>query len=179
MVVDAYRSLCEEGFDLWLILVPRHPERCRGVAGMLAGRGFNHVLRSRLEKADPLRPGEILLVDTVGEMLNLYAMADVVFVGGSLVPVGGHNILEASLLGKPVVFGSGMRNFKEIARLVVAEGGGIRVAGQEDLLTALRDLLADPERRQTMGEAGHALLARNQGATARTLDHIRRRLPES
>ncbi|MEJ2700747.1 MAG: hypothetical protein P8Z70_13955 [Desulfuromonadales bacterium] len=169
-IVSLYRRLVGEGRKIVLALVPRHPERCRAVGEMLTAQETPFVLRSALdEKQDPLKPGEILLVDSVGEMLNFYAVADLVFVGGSLAPVGGHNILEASLLKKPVVFGPYMHNFKEISRMVLEVGGGIQAVGEEDLAAAIYRLLDDSELRRTMGESGYALLQQNAGATARTL----------
>jgi 3-deoxy-D-manno-octulosonic-acid transferase len=174
-IADAYRRLCDSGRNLVLILVPRHPERCRGVAQMLTGRGFAVQLRSGIEgRRDELRPGEILLGDTLGEMLRFYAVADLVFVGGSLVPIGGHNALEASALQKPVIFGPFMHNFREIATLLLGVSAGVQISGPEELPGTLERLLDDPVRRQAMGEAGHALLRQNAGATRRTLDVARR-----
>jgi 3-deoxy-D-manno-octulosonic-acid transferase len=176
-VLDVYRQLVSDGRDVVLVLVPRHPERCRGIGEMLSGRGISFVLRTAVEtSARSLSPGEVLLVDTVGEMLKLYAAADLVFVGGSLVAVGGHNVLEAALLKKPVIFGSYMHNFKEISQLLLAVGGGIQVASGAELAAAIRRLLDNDEERRRMGERGHALLQANTGATEHTLTVIRRLL---
>lgn len=175
IVLDVYRKLVAEGENLVLILVPRHPERCRAVGDLLTSCGLSYVPRSEIGYSrNLLRAGEVLLGDTLGEMLKFYAAADVVFVGGSLVDIGGHNILEACLLKKPVLFGPHMHNFKEISRLVAEVRGGIGVADGEELLNSLRQLIASPEMRRTMGEAGHELLQRNSGATAHTLSVIRR-----
>jgi 3-deoxy-D-manno-octulosonic-acid transferase len=177
VVLDVYRQLVEERRDLVLVLVPRHPERCRGIGELLSGRGIPYILRTATESsARMLAPGEVLLVDTVGEMLKLYAVADLVFVGGSLVAVGGHNILEASLLKKPVIFGNYMHNFKEISQLLLEAGGGIQVASSSELLAAVRRLLDNDEEGRRMGERGHALLDANAGATEHTLTVIRRLL---
>lgn len=174
-LADVYQRLLDERQELALVLVPRHPERCRAVAEMLASRGLSFVLRSAVRDLDrPLRPGEVLLVDSIGEMLKFYAVADLIFVGGSLVKVGGHNVLEASLLKKPVLFGPHMHNFKEIARLLLAAEGGLRVADGRDLLVQCRQLLLDPYRRRVMGLNGFALLECNAGATDRTLEVVRR-----
>ncbi|MFA5517435.1 MAG: 3-deoxy-D-manno-octulosonic acid transferase [Desulfuromonadales bacterium] len=175
IVAETYRRLLDAGNKLVLVLVPRHPERCRILATQLTARGFAVTLRSRIDaRSEPLRQGEILLVDTLGEMLKLYAAADVVFLGGSLTPVGGHNVLEASLLRKPVVFGPHMNNFREISRLLLKVGGGVQVADAEELYRTLDQLVADPELRQRMGEGGYALLQRNVGATRHTVTVIRR-----
>lgn len=177
IVLDVYRQLVAEGCNLVLVLVPRHPERCRGIGELLNALGIPYVLRTAIEASSrTLAPGEVLLVDTLGEMLKLYAVADFVFVGGSFVPVGGHNILEASLLKKPVVFGSYMHNFKEISQLLLAAGGGIQAVNGSALKTALRGLFDNREEASRMGERGYALLAANAGATDHTLSVIRRLL---
>ncbi len=170
-VVRAFSALVAEGRELGLILVPRHPERCRQVAEILNQMKISFRLRSQLQPdLPPLESGQVLLVDTLGEMLNLYRLASLVFVGGSLVPVGGHNPLEASLVGKPVLFGPGMHNFKEISKLVLEVGGGLQVQDEADLCVCLRRMLSNDELRSQMGQAGLDLVARNTGATARTLE---------
>jgi 3-deoxy-D-manno-octulosonic-acid transferase len=177
VVLDVYQQLLAEGRALVLVLVPRHPERCRGVGEMLSGRGIPFVLRTAVETASrSLASGEVLLVDTVGEMLKFYAVADLVFVGGSLVPVGGHNVLEAALLKKAAIFGIYMHNFKEISELLLAAGGGVQVADAAELTEAVRRLLDHHEEASRMGERGHALLEANAGATEQTLAVIRRQL---
>ncbi len=174
-IAEAFRSLCEAGRRLVLILVPRHPERCRSLVQILSGRGFSVQLRSAVQgRSEPLCSGEILLGDTLGEMLNFYAVADLVFVGGSLVATGGHNVLEASAVQKPVLFGPHMHNFKEIAALLLDAGGAIQIQGADDLAPTVERLLDDPARRNAMGEGGYALLAANAGATRRTLEVARR-----
>jgi len=175
IVLDVYRQLFREGNRIVLVLVPRHPERCRGIVDILNSRGIPFALRTAVDSSAPaLEPGDVLLVDTVGEMLKLYSVADMVFVGGSLVPVGGHNVLEASLLKKPVIFGQYMHNFKEISQLLLGVGGGIQVSDKEGLYGAVRRLLDNGEEGCRMGENGHALLAANAGATDHTMAVIRR-----
>jgi len=176
-VALAFGELLAAGHQLVLVLVPRHPERCRSVAEMLTARGLSVTLRSRIaERSSDLQSGEVLLVDSIGEMLTFYALADLVFVGGSLVNIGGHNILEASLLKKPVIYGPYMQNFKEISRLLAEAKGGICVANEAELEPAIGRLLADAELRQTMGQGGYALLAKNSGATEHTLRVVARAL---
>lgn len=175
IVIDVYRQLVAEGENLVLILVPRHPERCRAVGDMLTSCGLPYVPRSEIDSSRHLlRAGDVLLGDTLGEMLKFYAAADVVFVGGSLADIGGHNILEACILKKPVLFGPHMHNFKEISRLVAEVRGGIGVTDEKELLGSLRELIGNPEMRRAMGEAGYGLLQRNSGATTHTLAVIRR-----
>jgi len=175
LVVDAYMRQVATSSQLCLVLVPRHPERTQSVAEMLDKRGVSWCLRSQLTSDSPaLPPGSVLLVDTLGEMLALYAAADFIFVGGSFVPVGGHNILEASLMKKPVIFGPHMHNFKEISRLVLHSGGGWQVADVKELAAALGRVCADSELCRRTGEAGYALIARNAGATAQTVTALQR-----
>ena len=174
-VYQKLRKICPE---LFLILVPRHPERCRQVQEELAKLEIAATLRSTLATVNrALQPGEVMVVDTLGEMLKLYALADLVFVGGSLVNIGGHNLLEASLLRKPVLYGSHMQNFKEIARLVRAAHAGLQVKDADDLYQQMRILLENPDEARLIGENGYHLLEANRGATERTLQQIDRRIP--
>ncbi len=174
-LVDVYQKLRKVCPDLFLILVPRHPERCRQVCDELTKLDVAITLRSAvalMNKALP--PGEVMVVDTLGEMLKFYALADLVFVGGSLVPVGGHNVLEASLMKKPVLFGPYMQNFKEIARLLRAAHGGLQVKDSADLYRQMKLLLENPDEADRIGDNGAHLLHENQGATERTLTVISR-----
>ncbi len=168
LLLQAFETCRTVHPDLRLVLVPRHPERAAEVAELVRARGLTPVLRSQCPRDDGHGDGTVVIGDTLGEMLRFYALADIIFVGGSLVPVGGHNILEASLLKKPVLFGPHMNNFKEIARLVLFAAGGRQVDDLEELTAALRDLFGDREQRRRMGRAGHALIERHTGATART-----------
>lgn len=174
MVLRVYRQLLDAGRQLILVLVPRHPPRFPDVAALLQNQGFAFTRRSQLTDDSPLlHPGSVLLGDTLGEMLRLYAAADVVFVGGSLVPTGGHNILEASLVRRPVLFGPHMHNFRDIAARVSAAGAGVQVADEGSLLAVLTDLLDDPAGAAAMGERGFVFLKGNAGATAATVAALR------
>ena len=177
LLAEVYRQLLEIHPQLCLVLVPRRPERARQVGEELAKLNLRYVLRTAIDsESQALQSGDVLLVDTVGEMLTFYALADIVFVGGSLVPVGGHNILEASLLSKPVIYGPHMQNFKEIATLVRKAQGGLAVADRDDLYHQVRLLLENPAERRRLGENGRNLLLQNRGATERTLAVIDRHL---
>lgn len=191
-VLEVYQRLLHHHPDLILILVPRHPERCNVVADMLSAKKLPWHVRSELaatsgndgegndvengigNSSSCLNGGSVLLVDTIGEMLLFYAMAEVVFVGGSLVGIGGHNILEASLLKKAVVFGPHMHNFREIAALIERAQGEGRVADGDELYRVLDMLLGSPQRCRKMGEKGWELLQKNAGASQKTLDEINR-----
>lgn len=170
VVLEVYRRLLAEGQKLLLILVPRHPQRCRTIADKFTEQGWPITLRSTIAHRSGLQqPGDVLLVDTVGELLQFYAVAEVVFVGGSLVGVGGHNVLEAALLQKPVLFGPHMQNFKDIAQMLLDVDGGRCVSNLEELLSAVRGLLQDEPLRGIMGQNGYALLEKNRGASEQTL----------
>jgi 3-deoxy-D-manno-octulosonic-acid transferase len=173
-LLQSYRTLLEEGAELALVLAPRHPPRVPAVAELLAARSFPYRRRSQLTTASPLlAAGEVLLVDTLGELLPLYAASDLVFVGGSLVPTGGHNLLEAALVGRPVIFGPYMHNFREISQLVLAAGAGSQVQSAEELPALITRYLQEPQRGQEQGAAGHQLIAIHSGATARTVALLR------
>lgn len=176
-IVAIYRSLLAADRQLALVLIPRHPERCREVQDMLTKLGVSSQLRSMLQPGQPsLTTGQVLIVDTLGEVLNLYAVSDLVFVGGSLVPVGGHNLLEACLLGKPVLFGPHVQNFREISAKLIRAGAGVRVLNQRELEEQATLMLDDPIRCRAMGQAGRSLIAENAGATERTMRRISRHI---
>lgn len=174
ILVDSYKKISDEfDGDLLLVIIPRHPERKKDVLNLLKNVGVNCRLRSQLKSDDALiAPGDVLLVDTLGEVLDFYSVANLVFVGGSLVPVGGHNLLEASLLSRPVLFGPHVHNFKEISKKLIRSGAGVKVADQQDFERQVLNMLRQPARCKAMGEAGLTLVAENAGATDRTMRHL-------
>lgn len=177
-VLEAFRSLLATGQEAVLVLVPRHPERAGEVAALVPQAGLPCRRRSQLDAVDgPLESCGVLLVDTVGELMRLYAVSDLVFVGGSLVAVGGHNVLEPASLGVAVLFGPHMSNFREIAAMMVAAGSGIQLADGSELARQLVELLRDKARRLEMGQRGRQLLLDNSGATERHLAAIAELLP--
>lgn len=177
-LLQSYRTLLEQGAELALILVPRHPPRVPAVCELLTARNFPYRRRSQLTAESPLlAKGEVLLVDTLGELLPLYAASDLVFVGGSLVPVGGHNLLEAALVGRPVIFGPHMHNFREISGLIRNAGAGAQVQAAEELPALLTRYLRDPQLGQQQGAAGRQLIAAHSGATARTVALLQALVP--
>lgn len=150
-----------------LILVPRHPERFDRVAELCAPYGC-----VRRTGGAPIRETDkVYLGDTMGELPLMLAAADVAFVGGSLVKVGGHNLLEPAALGKPCLTGPAYFNFSDITRQLVAQGGAALVADAAALGEKVSELLADEGERRQMGEQARAVVLRNQGALARTLSH--------
>ncbi len=169
-ILEAFAQLRTHWPDLLLLLVPRHPERFDGVAVLCQQRGFNVVRRSDQQ---PCRPETaVFLGDSMGELLLFYAAADLAFVGGSLVPTGGHNVLEPVLLSLPVLFGPHMFNFTEAGeRLLAVEAAG-QVADAAELAVAVDRWLANPEQRRNAGQRGWAVVARHRGALAALVKRI-------
>jgi 3-deoxy-D-manno-octulosonic-acid transferase len=169
-ILDAFVTLRQElarGTEPFcLILAPRHPERVEEVEGLARARGLLPVRRSRIPAG---APSELILLDTVGELATLYAVAEVIFVGGSLVPAGGHNVIEPALHAKPVVFGPHMMNFRDAAALLLRAQAAIQLRDATDLAPVLRGLLADAAARHRLGEAAWTAVRAHQGACQRTL----------
>ncbi|MCA8921215.1 MAG: 3-deoxy-D-manno-octulosonic acid transferase [Planctomycetes bacterium] len=179
-LVEAYRALREATPDLRLVLVPRHTERAAEVARIVREAVGEPVLRSQqLEAREPtLPPGAVLLVDTIGELGRLYSAADVVFVGGSLIPHGGQNMLEPVAFGKPTVFGPHWDNFKEQVERLSAARGVREVKDAAELTQVLGEFLRNPEEARAMGARGRDALLAARGATERTLEVLRTYLRE-
>ncbi len=169
-VLTAHATARQSCPDLVLVIAPRHPERVPEVLALVTGRGWPVVRRSELPRQ---RPGDaVIVVDTVGELAPLYAVADVVFLGGSLVPLGGHNMLEPALRRKPVLFGPHTTNFRDAAALLTGAGGGIVVTDAEALTAQLTRLLQDDELRLRLGTQAYEAVASRQGAVQATLDLV-------
>lgn len=166
IVLEAHRRLCQQQAAALLILAPRYPQRFEAAAASVAAQGFSCIRRS-IEAADGAY--QVLLLDTLGELAEFYAAADVAFVGGSLVAVGGHNLLEPAALGVPVLSGPEQFNSPELARLLSQQGALTIVHDAVQLAAALARLLADPQARATQGAAGRAVIAANAGALDRVL----------
>jgi 3-deoxy-D-manno-octulosonic-acid transferase len=182
-LLDAHALLLASTPNAVLLLVPRHKDRFAGVAELLARRGVKFARRSRMASGAeaPQLPSDapVLLVDTVGELATLYASADVAFVGGSLVPTGGHNLLEPAALGLPVLTGPSYFNGKEIAQLLLARGAALEVKNAPDLAAVLQRLLAAPGMREPIGAVGKEIIAENRGSVAKLLALIEPWLPEA
>ena len=168
-ILDAFAKIRELLPDSLLILVPRHPERFDGVASLCSGRGWRTVRRS--DNASPAGC-DVYLADTMGELMVLFAAADVAFVGGSLVPVGGHNVLEPAALGRPVQFGPHMFSTVGAAEQLLQAGGGTEVRDVGDLVASTVQLLEDAERRDRMGRAAQRVVLENRGTLERLLAEL-------
>ncbi len=164
------------GANALLIVAARHPERFAEVERLCRHEGLSTVRRSELPIDSEPRADAVIL-DTIGELAQLYQIATAVFVGGSLVPAGGHNILEPALYGKPILFGPHMDNFGEIAETFLTNSAAIQVGSDRELEDTVVSLMGDPVRRARLGAAARALLDANRGAKDRTLAVIAGLLP--
>jgi 3-deoxy-D-manno-octulosonic-acid transferase len=167
IVLEAHAMVERAVRGALLVLVPRHPQRFEAVAALLERRGL--VFDRRGQSETVRSEAQVLLLDTMGELTAFYAASDAAFVGGSLVPVGGHNLLEPAALGLPVITGPYTQNAPEIARLLMAAGGAFEVAGSTELADAAGRLLADPALRARMGESARRVVETHRGSLARLL----------
>jgi 3-deoxy-D-manno-octulosonic-acid transferase len=167
-VLTAHRRLLATFPEALLVLVPRHPERFDEAAEAVAAAGFTACRRSH--ECEP-QGHSVYLADTMGELPLLFAASDVAFVGGSLVPTGGHNLLEPAALGLPVVTGPHLFNFREIAALLLEQGAALRVQSGAELGDTVAALFDDAERREAMGRRGRETVAANRGARERILQN--------
>ncbi len=158
---------------LQLAVAPRHPERFSEVESLLQNTGLSFEKKSRIDGRLNF-DHDVILIDTLGDLGRFYARADIAFVGGSLVEVGGHNLLEPAFLKKPVLFGPFMANFKALAEEMKRSGGGIEVRNADDLLYEISDLLGNVDKRRSVGEKAFKVAAGDDGVAERTLKLLRR-----
>jgi 3-deoxy-D-manno-octulosonic-acid transferase len=183
-LVELWPLLVEADPELAMVLAPRHPERFDGVASVLDRSGVSWVRRSAWktnppDPRNPIRSGQILLLDTIGELASVYSLATAAFVGGSLVPAGGHNPLEPAQFGVPIVMGPHYANFRAITDDLIAHHA-IRIAAREEVAKVLVDLLTQRDEAKAMGIRARQVFDQEAGATARCLEAIRNLLrPES
>ena len=173
VVIAAYRELTARRPGLMLILAPRKPERFAVAAGKLEAAGIPYVRRSALDGHDGAAP-HVLLLDSIGELSGLFAVADVVFMGGTLAQRGGHNILEPALFGKPVITGPHMENFQAIADDFRTAAACVEIAAPSELAGAVERLFAAPEEAQEVGRRAQVCAEAQRGASARAVEEVRR-----
>jgi 3-deoxy-D-manno-octulosonic-acid transferase len=162
--------------DALLLIAPRHPERFKAVESSVRSLGFQVGTRS----ADGV-PGhntQCFVIDSMGELLRFFAACDVAFVGGSLVPIGGHNVLEPAALSKPVLVGPYTFNFEEITQALLDERGGQRVASGDELGEQVLSLLRDQDRREAMGKAARHVFDSERGSVGKVMKLVDRLLQE-
>ncbi len=175
LLFAVYQRLRAEIADLQVLLAPRNVERAEEIAAL--GRRLG--LPCRRWSCERAGHGPVLLLDTIGELAGCYAMADVVFIGGSLVAEGGHNPIEPAAACAPVLFGPHMEDFAEIAEELIRSGGACRVASSAALQTTLRNILTDPSRRQAMAGAALACVQTNRGVVRKHLEALSRLLADT
>lgn len=178
-ILRAFADVEREYPRALLILAPRKPEQFEQIASIVGQAGRKLVRRSKIKlngsgAGSLSEPGSVFFLDSLGELAGLYRLADVVFVGGSLVRSGGHNILEAAAFSKVPIYGPSMENFRAMAGQFLSADAAIEVRSAEELSGAWRGLLSDPTRAARMGERARDLAYRNRGATAAVLEHIER-----
>jgi 3-deoxy-D-manno-octulosonic-acid transferase len=167
LLLKAFTGLLRQFPRAVMILAPRHPERFDKVANLIASLDIPLVRRSSWTAACPISGG-VFLLDSVGELASVYALADIAFVGGSLVPTGGHNILEPAQYGAAIVVGPHTFNFREIVS-IFETGNAVRVTTAETLSRNLLELLENPDERKRLGQQGKELFEQHAGATQRTM----------
>lgn len=167
-ILDAFRIVRAVHPDLKLVLAPRHPNRFDAVEGVIRSSGLSCVRRSRLDGE-----ADILLLDTIGELASVFERATIVFMGGSLVPTGGHNVLEPARHRNPVVFGPHMENFRDIARLFLDANGAIQIHSANELAPVISKLLSNPAAASELGRNAFAVVQQNTGATERVMQVLK------
>jgi 3-deoxy-D-manno-octulosonic-acid transferase len=171
MVLDAFRVLRQSWHELKLMIAPRHPERAGNVIDLAGKRGLKSIRRTRLET-----DADVIVLDTIGELASTFEFASVVFVGGSLVERGGHNILEPASCSKPVLFGPHMENFRDIARLFLEAKAAMQIADPSALAPTVEQVLRNPAVAHSLARNAHQVVLQNTGATDRVLEFIREQI---
>ncbi|MGR3220024.1 MAG: 3-deoxy-D-manno-octulosonic acid transferase [Candidatus Anammoxibacter sp.] len=182
-LINVFKALKNEFANLRLILVPRHIERANDIVTLIERMGFSAAKKTDLDTNDNLTLSDksdndikdnIIVVNTIGELNNIYAIADCVFVGRSLVPFGGQNMMEPAGLAKPVIFGPHTYNFKEESKLLLENNSAKLVTNENELLDTIRLLLANPTEAKEMGLRAQKVVLDNQGATERNMEILRK-----
>ncbi|MFH2012916.1 MAG: 3-deoxy-D-manno-octulosonic acid transferase [Pseudomonadota bacterium] len=174
IILDAFETLKKEYRDLTLIIAPRNPERFREVENLVLHRSFNYLRKTKGKASNNLADTEVVILDTIGELCEIYSVGFLIFIGGSFVKIGGHNLLESAAYKKAVMFGPYMHNFLEISEVLKDSGGGIQVNNKEELIFHARRLLDNPSLSQQLGDAAYSVIEKNQGATLRNIEIIER-----
>ena len=174
LILDAWTRMQDRPPNMLLAIVPRHPQRFDDVAQLVRARGLS--LQRRSEMNDAAVDADVLLGDSMGEMFAYYAACDCAYIGGSLLPLGGQNLIEACALGKPVLVGEHTFNFLDATIEAVAAGAALRVPDADSLLAQAVRLVCDAHARTHMGEAAAAFASRHRGATLRTVELLQREI---
>jgi 3-deoxy-D-manno-octulosonic-acid transferase len=170
LLASAYAQIVKKHPDTVLMVAPRHIERAEKVEAMFREAGFAVQRKSRIQSMH--KGPRVIILDTRGELARAYRDAVVAFVGGTLIPVGGHNLLEPAVWGTPVMFGPYTDHCAEIATLLSESGGGRRVMGVEDLVVSIEEWIRQPDKRNQDGQVAKQVVLDNQGALMRSLEQI-------
>lgn len=179
IMLQVFREVRQRFPETLLILAPRHPERFDEVAALLRDSGLCWVRRTMRSATPDTEPVAVILLDTIGELAKVYSLGTVIFIGGSLVPIGGHNVLEPGVFKKPVLFGPHMNNFSEIAAILTSRDAACQVADRDDCIRQVLHLLGDPTLRERIGEAAFAVIQENTGAVAGSVSVLERMMEEA
>lgn len=178
LILKAYAQLLIIFPELKLLIAPRHPQRSKEIANLAAGKGFMPIFISSITGACPACINKaIFILDVIGELLNYYSAADIVFMGGSLIKKGGHNILEPASLKKPVVFGPYMFNFRDISELFLENKAAFMAHDYQELIVKIKEILERPLEAKEMAKRAYGLIIANKGATLKNIQVIQRMLP--
>ena len=173
MLLDAFSRIKHHGDDLLLIVAPRNPERAGSVFRIFDAAGYSVGLMKELKKMSSGKRLDVIIIDTIGFLKKLYAIADIAFIGGSLVNCGGHNPLEPAAFSKPIIFGHDMSDFRDISKMLLDAGGAVRVKDAKDLYKTLVSLMENEKRALEMGKNALGVLAANKGAVEKTIQMIK------
>ncbi len=177
IMIEAYLSLLEDCLGIILIIAPRHIERCGDIESMIRSYNLNYCLRSHIENdKERDRSNNIILVDIYGELFGLYSLGTIIFCGGSLVPFGGQNILEAAVWGKPVIYGPSMEHFLEAKALLERVGAGFIVEDKDELVKTAKWLLENPDESDRLGRLARNEIESNIGSAKKQVENIFRLL---
>ena len=188
ILLDVYQQLKQDArfADLRLAIVPRKPERFDEVAQLIKEKGFHLIRYSSIKKGDRRQDSDsgqksridaIILGDTMGDLRKFYSLASIIFVGRSLVPMGGSDMMEAAALGKCTIFGPHAFNFKQTVDALLADNGAILINNKKELLGAMKKCLTNPAFAQQIAQNGRKVIMKNQGATKKTIKKITDFLP--
>ena len=172
IILDVFKELKNFFPGLLLILAPRHPERFDEVEELIETKGIKAIRKTAIVPTEEKTYCPIVLLDTMGELARTYSIGDIIFVGGSLVNIGGHNLLEPAAYKKPVIFGPFMHNFIDITRYLIDSKGGILVKNKEEFFLWAQKLLKDKQLRNSLGEAAFDVIEKNRGALKKNREVI-------
>jgi len=171
--LDAFSRIKHYGDDLLLIVAPRNPERAGSVFRIFDSAGYSVGLMKELKKTSSGKRLDVIIIDTIGLLKKLYAIAEIAFIDGSLVNCGGHNPLEPAAFSKTIIFGREMSDFRDISKMLLDAGGAVRVKDAKDLYMALVSLMENEKRALEMGKNALGVLTANKGAVEKTIQVIK------